>query len=732
MRRQSRTTSRQLIRNDAPGTMGELWWLLLVTLAVITGALLSGPALGAGLLRTSEDRGSSVNAPAHARYASGHILVGMKAGSDDETVEKALAKNGGHSLGKIGQRVHVVDVAPGDEEAAVERLRADPNVAFAEVDPYLSAAGAALTSDPMSGSEWHLTTIGAPTAWTYANGSGVTIAILDTGVDGTHPDLAGKMVPGWNFYNNNSDTSDVNGHGTTVAGAAAAATNNGIGVASVAGGAKIMPIRVADANATTVASTVAQGIMYAADHGARVVNLSYEGASGIQTVQQAASYLRSKGGVLFVSAGNTGAVDNTPPTDLIMVVGATLEDDSHASWSTYGSFVDISAPGHNIITTARGGAYWYCWGTSLATPIVAGTAALIISKRPDFTAADVDATLKSTATDLGTPGPDVYFGAGRVNAAAALMKAAGALTSTADTTKPTVAIASPTGGTVSGTITVGVNASDNVGVTRVELRVNGNLVGSDTASPWQFSWNTTSVANGSAYLTATAYDAAGNSATSAQVGLTVSNATNVTTDTTPPSVSFISPTGGSVSGTVKVSVDATDNVGVVRVDLLVNNAVIATTNVGPYTFNWNTTTVPNGSVTLTAKAYDAAGYYAYQSILVNVSNTTSTGSGSGSGTSLSPSSPDTIAPVVTITSPANGSRLTSSKLTVTASATDNAGAAGITMQLYLDGKLSSTVTGGSLSQTLNMRKTSSGTHTILVTATDASGNKGSSQIQFTQ
>jgi len=418
MRRQSRTTgSEPFFRDNSPGTAGDLWWLLLVTLTVIVSALLSGPAAGAGLMRASDDRTAvSAQASPHPAYAAGHILVGSKAVSDDATFEKALAKGGAHSLGKIGQRVHVVDVAPGDEEAAVARLRADPSVEFAEVDRLIPAAG--VTNDPMSGSEWHLTTIGAPTAWSYSKGAGITIAILDTGVDGTHPDLAANMVPGWNFYGNNSDTSDPNGHGTTVAGAAAAVTNNSTGVASVAGSAKIMPIRVADPSAYALWSTVAQGITYAADHGARVVNLSYEGASASSTIQSAASYLRSKGGVLFVAAGNTGAVDNTPPTDLMMVVAATLQDDSHASWSTYGSFVDISAPGYNIISTAPGGAYWYCWGTSLSTPIVAGTAALILAKRPDFTPSQVDATLKSSATDLGASGPDVYFGAGRVNAAA--------------------------------------------------------------------------------------------------------------------------------------------------------------------------------------------------------------------------------------------------------------------------------------------------------------------------
>src|SRR5690349_11379843 len=313
MRRQPRTTSSQsFIRHPAPGTTGELWWLLVVTLAVIVGALLSGPAAGAAaLLPASEDRGGSANAPAHARYASGHILVGMKTADDDAKLEKALAKNGGRSLGKIGQRVHVVDVAPGDEEAAVDRLRADPDVAFAEVDAYLQAAS--LTSDPMSGNEWHLTTIGAPTAWTYANGAGVTIAILDTGVDGTHPDLAGKMVPGWNFYNNNANTSDVQGHGTSVAGTAAAASNNSAGVASVSGQSKIMPVRIASPTAYAYFSTGAQGLTYAADNGARVANISYSGFAGSSTVQNAAQYMKNKGSLVTIAAGNNGIDEGFTP-----------------------------------------------------------------------------------------------------------------------------------------------------------------------------------------------------------------------------------------------------------------------------------------------------------------------------------------------------------------------------------------------------------------------------------
>ncbi len=149
------------------------------------------------------------------------------------------------------------------------------------------------------------------------------------------------------------------------------------------------------------------------------------GAAASSTIQSAANYLRSKGGVLFVAAGNTGAQDNTASTSAMTVVGATMSDDTIASFSTFGNFVTLSAPGYNIMTTSMGGGYQYWWGTSLATPVAAGVAALVIAKRPDYTPAQVDATLQQSAVDLGAAGKDMYFGAGRVDAGAALALAAG-------------------------------------------------------------------------------------------------------------------------------------------------------------------------------------------------------------------------------------------------------------------------------------------------------------------
>jgi subtilisin family serine protease len=656
--------------------------------------------------------GNSGGTGSTASFAAGHILVAPQENATRADFAAALGANNGRSLGKIGNLdVDVVEVPLGQEASIAARLARHPKVKFAELDQRMEPS--LLVNDPNFTGAWHLQTMGAPSAWDYTMGSGVTIAILDSGVDATHPDLAPQLVPGYNFYDNTSNTSDVSGHGTAIAGIAAAASNNGIGVASVAGSGRIMPLRITDTSGYGYWSAAAQSLSWAADHGARVANISYQGASASGTIQTAANYFRSKGGVVFVAAGNTGTQDNTAPTSLITVVSATDSSDQRASWSTYGSFVDLSAPGVGIWTTTVGGGYSAVSGTSASSPVAAGVAALVIARRPDFTASQVDATLASTAVDLGAPGSDIYYGAGRVNAAAAVQAAAGS-PPTPDTSPPNVAIASPTGGTVSGVVSVSVTATDNVGVTRVDLRVNGTTVTSITNAPYLFSWNSATVADGSATLAAVAYDAAGNSKTSTPVTITVSNAPPPTSDTTPPTVSIASPTGGTVSGTVAVSVNASDNVGVTRVDLRVNGATVATRNAAPYQFNWNSATAPDGTASLTATAYDAAGNSATSAtVSVNIQN---------APTGVS----DTTPPVLTITNPANGATV-SGNVSVKSTASDNSGSAGISQKLFIDGVQRASAQGSSLSYNWNTRKLS-GPHTVVVTASDAAGNSTSATV----
>lgn len=567
--------------------------LVVPTLVAAAAGLIAGPAW------------AQSDAAVHAK---GRLLVHAHAGLSDLAVDGIVKPHGGKAR-RIGKSdLFIVDLPGNASEVAVQaRLAHNPQLKFAELDRRVELGFAA--NDPYLGSQWHLAKINASAAWDVAQGQGVTIAILDTGVAASHPDLAANLVPGWNFYGNNADTSDPHGHGTAVAGAAAAVFNNGMGVASVAGAARIMPVRIADANAYAYWSTVAQGLTWAADNGARVANISYVGVAGSASVQSAAQYMKSKGGLVIVCAGNNGIDEGITPSTTMIPVSATNSSDAKTSWSSYGNFVAVAAPGQDIWTTTRTLGYQAWSGTSLASPVVAGVVASMMAAKPTLSAAQVESLLLSTAVDLGAAGRDPLYGYGRVDAYAAVAAAASAVAT--DTQAPTASITAPgAASTVSGTVTVSASASDNVGVTRVELRVNGSLLATDLTAPYQFAWDTTKLANGNASLAATAYDAAGNSKASSSVTVYVSNATAVGADTTPPVVTIGNPVNGSkVSGNVAVKVSATDNAGTstLRQTLYINGKSVATATGGALNYSWNTRKVAAGSYTLQAVAVDAAG-----------------------------------------------------------------------------------------------------------------------------
>ncbi|MES2071420.1 MAG: S8 family serine peptidase [Pseudomonadota bacterium] len=549
------------------------------------------------------------NQNAAESWAPGRILVVPRAGLPEKELAKILAVHGGKGR-KIGQSsMYIVDLpGNGSEKDIAAKLSQHPHLKFAEIDRRV--AGSFVPNDPYNGSEYHLTTIGAPAAWDSSQGAGITIAILDSGVDPTHPDLVPNLVAGYNFYDNNTNTADVNGHGTAVAGAAAAASNNGIGVAGVAGQAKIMPVRIADANAYAYYSTIAQGLTWAADHGARVANISYGGVAGSPSIQSAAQYMKSKGGLVVVSAGNNGINETTAPTTTMIPVSATDSNDALASWSSYGSFVAVSAPGVAIWSTSNGSAYGQHSGTSFSAPITAGAVALAMSANTTLDGTQVESMLYSTAKDLGTAGRDIYFGYGRVNAAG-LVQAAVAAKPVVDTQAPTASISAPlANATVSGLVAVNANAADNVGVARVELKINGNVVAVDNAAPFAFSWDSSGVANGMASIVVVAYDAAGNATASAPVSVNVSNTVVIVPkDTTPPVVAITNPVAGSVSGTVTVSVNASDNSGAAGItqSLYIDGALKATGTGSTLGYSWNTRKVSSGAHTIQVVAKDAAG-----------------------------------------------------------------------------------------------------------------------------
>ena len=402
-----------------------------------------------------------------------------------------------------------------------------------------------------------------------------------------------------------------------------------------------MPVRISQDNGYAYISTIANGITWAADHGADVANISYY-VSDSATAQNAAAYMRSMGGVVVSSAGNNGNSLSAPDTDTILTVGATDSGDNKTSWSNYGVSIDVTAPGAGIWSTKNGGGYGSVSGTSFSSPATAAVVALVMAANPSLTPAQVDNVITGSSVDLGSPGRDTYFGHGRVDASAAVSAAAGTTPSPdpdpqpePDNQVPSVNITSPGGGTVSGNVTVAASASDNTGVSSVNFYVNGSLVRSDNTAPHSWNWDTTGTDNGTVQLVARAYDAAGNEGSSQTVTVTVDNAPAVE-DTTPPSVSILNPNATTVSGTVQISISASDNVAVASVRCYIDNKLKSSASGDTLDCSWNTRKL-SGFHTIMAVAEDTSGNTASISVQVEVvksggggSDGSDTGTGGGS------------------------------------------------------------------------------------------------------
>jgi thermitase len=450
------------------------------------------------------------------QFVAGRVLVKFHDNILPDHARTIIAALGARDVNEIPNvGVHILDLPyQASEKTFAQAFQARPEVEFAELDQILTVQEL-IPNDPLYFSDfsWSLARVAAPDAWSTTTGSSnVTIAILDTGVDGTHEDLISQMVPGWNIYNNNSDTHDVHGHGTAIAGTAAASGNNGVGVASVCWGCRIMPVRISDNYGLATYSDIASGLVWAADHGARVANISYN-VTDSSTVSRSASYFQKKSGVVTVASGNSGIFDSTSDNPYVLTVGATDSTDTIYSWSNTGNNLDLVAPGF-VYTTMVGGGYTVAQGTSAAAPLVAGAAGLLFSLYPSLTPTQVQDILRQSADDLGTPGWDLSYGYGRVNLAKALTMA-GSL-GAADQTPPNDSITAPTQGQkVSNTVSVLVNATDNVGVEKVELYVDGTLSGTSGTAPFTIKWSTRKTPVGAHMLQSKAYDAAGYVGTSA-------------------------------------------------------------------------------------------------------------------------------------------------------------------------------------------------------------------------
>ena len=316
-------------------------------------------------------------------------------------------------------RVHVLGVPARTADAVLAKLRSSSIVRSAERDSRVSAL---LTpNDEFWPGEWSPRKTRAPDAWNLTTGSGaVVVAVVDSGVDPNQPDLRGKLVPGYDFVNGDAAPRDDNGHGTAVAGVIAAASDNAIGVAGYCWQCRLMPVKVLGTDGSGFASTVAQGIVWATDHGARVINASLGGPDYDAADAAAAQYATAHGALVVAAAGNDGSPFLDYPAALPGVLSVGASDQSDRLYGFSNSGAAVAAPGENL-TTGRNGTYVRFVGTSSATPVVAGIAALALSAAQDSSPADIVRGLEQSAIPIR----GVTYG--RVDAYAAIRTIASSL-----------------------------------------------------------------------------------------------------------------------------------------------------------------------------------------------------------------------------------------------------------------------------------------------------------------
>jgi thermitase len=355
----------------------------------------------------------SIHSDDGGEYVEDEVVVGFTDPISDEKLNPINAKITG-GISEIG--AVVISVPPGTVDDAIAYLETQPNVRYAEPN-YFVYADDTYPSDTSFSLQYGLTNIHAPQGWDWSTGAGwVTIAIVDSGVDYLHPDLAGKVLAGIDLVNGDSDAMDDNGHGTHVAGIAAAATNNGEGISGVSWGAGILPVKVLNASGNGTYVNVANGIIWATDHGAQVINLSLGGASPSIVLEDAVNYAYTRGVVQVGSTGNSGGSLVLYPAHYAPVIAVAATDASNirAAFSNFGNQVDLSAPGDQIYSLYPGGGYGYRSGTSMAAPYVSGLAAILIGLPGNYNAGWVENQMETTALDLGAPGWDPYYGFGLI------------------------------------------------------------------------------------------------------------------------------------------------------------------------------------------------------------------------------------------------------------------------------------------------------------------------------
>lgn len=434
--------------------------IALSSLAATMASCRQQPQLNAGMNPAANAQFGRMNAGASTNAEMQKVDEAARAGLAAVPGEYNVVMRpgvGAQSLSALGANVTAKNIAPTivtvkstgavsaqSDAQFMAQLKSNPNVLAVEPnyivrlnDPVVNEPSAdvprlpAAPNDALFNKQWHHKTIGSVPAWAKQKGSkNVLVAIVDTGVDCGHPDLAANIDTSKTFSAyNDSGCEDMQGHGTHVAGTVGAVTDNQIGVAGVAPDITLMSAKVLSNSGSGSYASVAAGIVAAADAGADIISMSLGGPSNSAVITEAIKHAISKGALPVAAMGNDGNERPSYPAaiDGVFSVGATAINDQRARFSQYGSHIDIAAPGVNIMATfprnasgMPGKDYGAISGTSMATPIVSAVAALVMSQNPGISPEQVKTILKASAVDAGDPGFDKYYGAGIVNAEAAL------------------------------------------------------------------------------------------------------------------------------------------------------------------------------------------------------------------------------------------------------------------------------------------------------------------------
>lgn len=522
-------------------------------------------------------------APAAGAPASTTVLVKLDPDAtrgERAAVAGALDAVSGRGL-VGGWRAYRVDDPMTIAEVRTELAGTTADLAV-EIDRPVAPLAAA--TDPSWSSQWDMVTIGAPAAWDLDPGDPVIVAVTDTGIDISHPELAGRIwtnpgetagngidddlngyvddVNGWDFKNNNAgvyDGSTVDTHGTHVAGTIAANRDNGVGIAGLSSTARVMPVKfLEDSTGGTLTSGIF-AIHYAVDHGARVINASWGTPSYWQPMCDAVDWAVSQGVLFVAAAGNDGLDQATGvsypaacSSDGIISVAATTSGDGLASYSNRGTTrVDMGAPGSSVYSLAPGGGYSYKSGTSMAAPHVTGVAAMLLGRHPDLDVPGLRALLVDTGDPVGALTATTVSGR-RLSAASALDAA-----DAPDLTPPSAPeVTSPTAGSAVADVTVTWNASTDLsGIAEYEVLVDGAEVGSTPPGTRTFAVDP--LPEGPHTVAVRAVDGAGNATTGAAVSFTV--------DTTPPAAFTITSPAVTAADEVAITWTASSDVnGIAR------------------------------------------------------------------------------------------------------------------------------------------------------------------------